>query len=48
MPNMSFVDVATGSLGQGLGVGAGIAYADHYLDNNPTKLTVVILGDGEA
>ncbi len=27
MPNMPFVDVATGSLGQGLGVAAGMAYS---------------------
>src|ERR1035441_226301 len=44
-PRLPFVDVATGSLGQGLGVGAGMALAarlDH-LDYN----TYVLLGDGE-
>ena len=44
-PQLPFVDVATGSLGQGLSVGAGMALAarlDH-LDYN----TYVLLGDGE-
>jgi transketolase len=44
-PRLPFVDVATGSLGQGLSVGAGMALAarlDH-LDYN----TYVLLGDGE-
>jgi len=44
-PRLSFVDVATGSLGQGLGVGAGMALAARQdnLDYN----TYVLLGDGE-
>jgi len=44
-PRLAFVDVATGSLGQGLGVGAGIALAARLdsLDYN----TYVLLGDGE-
>ena len=44
-PRLPFVDVATGSLGQGLSVGAGMALAarlDH-LDYN----TYVLMGDGE-
>jgi transketolase len=44
-PRLPFVDVATGSLGQGLSVGVGMALAarlDH-LDYN----TYVLLGDGE-
>jgi len=44
-PRLPFVDVATGSLGQGLGVGAGMALAARLdkLDFN----TYVLLGDGE-
>jgi transketolase len=44
-PRLPFVDVATGSLGQGLGVGCGVALAARLdkLDFN----TYVLLGDGE-
>jgi transketolase len=44
-PRLSFVDVATGSLGQGLSVGTGMALAARFdkLDYN----TYVLLGDGE-
>jgi len=44
-PRLPFVDVATGSLGQGLGVGCGMALAGRLdkLDYN----TYVLLGDGE-
>jgi transketolase len=44
-PRLSFVDVATGSLGQGLSVGVGMALAARFdkLDYN----TYVLLGDGE-
>ena len=44
-PRLPFVDVATGSLGQGLSVGAGMALAARFdkLDYN----TYVLLGDGE-
>src|SRR6202142_1083375 len=44
-PRLSFVDVATGSLGQGLSVGVGMALAARFdkLDLN----TYVLLGDGE-
>ncbi|HLX95383.1 MAG TPA: transketolase [Verrucomicrobiae bacterium] len=44
-PRLSFVDVATGSLGQGLSVGAGMALAARFdkLDYN----TYVMMGDGE-
>ncbi len=31
-PKIPFVDVATGALGQGLSVAAGIAYSSKYLD----------------
>jgi transketolase len=44
-PRLAFADVATGSLGQGLGVGVGMARAARLdkLDYN----TYVLLGDGE-
>src|SRR5262245_40688994 len=45
-PRMSWVDVATGSLGQGLSVGLGNALASH-LDSIPFN-TYVLLGDGEC
>ena len=44
-PRLPFVDVATGSLGQGLSVGAGMALAAR-LDNLDYN-TYVLLGDGE-
>lgn len=31
-PRLAFVDVATGSLGQGLSCAAGMAYAGKYFD----------------
>lgn len=46
MPYLPFVDVATGSLGQGLSVGLGIAIYQSKVLQNKTK-TYVILGDGE-
>jgi transketolase len=45
-PRMPWVDVATGSLGQGLSAGLGNALAAH-LDNIPYS-TYVLLGDGEC
>src|SRR5438093_2600097 len=45
-PRMPWVDVATGSLGQGLSVGLGNALAAH-LDGLPYT-TYVLLGDGEC
>jgi transketolase len=44
-PRLAFADVATGSLGQGLGIGVGMARAARLdkLDYN----TYVLLGDGE-
>jgi transketolase len=44
-PRLPFVDVATGSLGQGLGIGVGMALCAH-LDNLDYR-TYVLLGDGE-
>ena len=46
-PRLSFVDMATGSLGQGLSVGVGIALNNKYLDKTPAR-TFVVLGDGES
>src|SRR5271168_2186412 len=45
-PRLSFVDVASGSLGQGLGVGVGMALCAR-LDNLDYR-TYVLLGDGEC
>lgn len=47
-PTMRFAytEAATGSLGQGLSVGAGIAYAAKLLDHTPGR-TYVLLGDSE-
>jgi transketolase len=45
-PRLPFVDVATGSLGQGLSVGLGMALAAR-LDNLDFR-TYVLLGDGEC
>ncbi|MGA2279409.1 MAG: transketolase [Verrucomicrobiota bacterium] len=44
-PRLPFVDVATGSLGQGLSVGAGMALAARL--DNLNYNTYVLLGDGE-
>ena len=45
-PRLSFVDVASGSLGQGLGVGVGMALCAR-LDNLDYR-TYVLMGDGEC
>jgi transketolase len=45
VPSIPFVDVATGSLGMGLGFGAGMAYSSKYFDKINNK-TFVLLGDG--
>jgi len=42
-----WVDVATGSLGQGLSVGLGIAFSGKYLDKLDYRV-YVLLGDGES
>jgi len=45
-PDIPWVEAATGSLGQGLPIGIGDAYAAKYLDKLPFK-TWVICGDSE-
>ncbi len=45
-PRFPYVDAATGSLGQGLSVGVGMALNARYLDNL-TYRTYVLLGDSE-
>ncbi len=45
-PRLPFVDVATGSLGQGLSVGLGMALNARYLEKSDQRI-YVLLGDGE-
>lgn len=45
-PRLNFIDVATGSLGQGLSVAAGMAYVAKYIDQAAFR-TYCLLGDGE-
>jgi transketolase len=45
-PALPWVDVATGSLGQGLPDGVGVALAGKYLDKSPYRVWV-LCGDGE-
>ncbi len=46
-PRLPFVDMATGSLGQGLCGGVGIALNHKYLDENDARV-YVLMGDGES
>jgi transketolase len=46
-PLIPWVDVATGSLGQGLPIGVGIAIAGKYLDRLPYRVWV-LCGDSES
>ena len=46
-PRLSFVDVATGSLGQGLSAGIGMALNAKRLDRSPARI-YVLMGDGES
>ncbi|OMJ84903.1 hypothetical protein SteCoe_13886 [Stentor coeruleus] len=46
-PRLSFVDIATGSLGQGISAGCGIAYSMKYYEKKSTKVFTV-LGDAEC
>ncbi|CAK8690459.1 unnamed protein product [Clavelina lepadiformis] len=45
-PKIDFIDVATGSLGQGLGMAAGMAYIGKYVDKSNYRV-YCLLGDGE-
>ena len=45
-PAFRYVDASTGSLGQGLSIGLGMALNAKYLDNLPYR-TYVLLGDSE-
>merc|ERR550519_2346439 len=46
-PRLNFVDVATGSLGQGLSIAAGMAYVGKYIDKADYR-TYCLFGDGES
>ncbi|XP_066257070.1 transketolase-like protein 2 [Euwallacea similis] len=46
-PRLSFVDVGTGSLGQGLAIAAGMAYTIKKYDNIDARVYCLI-GDGES
>ncbi|KAM4651524.1 transketolase [Discoglossus pictus] len=47
VPKQEFVDVATGSLGQGLGAACGMAYTGKYFDKASYRV-YTLLGDGEV
>jgi len=46
-PRLNFIDVATGSLGQGLGFAAGMAYVGKNFDKADYRV-YTLLGDGEC
>jgi len=46
-PRLDFIDVATGSLGQGLSVAAGMAYTGKYLEKSDYRV-FCLCGDGEC
>ncbi|ETN74287.1 Transketolase, thiamine diphosphate binding domain protein, partial [Necator americanus] len=45
-PRLNFIDVATGSLGQGLSCAAGMAYVGKYIDKASYRV-YCLMGDGE-
>jgi transketolase len=45
-PRLDFVDVATGSLGQGLNAACGMAYSMKYFEKNGNRV-YCLMGDGE-
>ncbi|OCT58661.1 hypothetical protein XELAEV_18001802mg [Xenopus laevis] len=47
VPKQEFVDVATGSLGQGLGAACGMAYTGKFFDKASYRV-FCLLGDGEV
>ncbi|XP_056641575.1 transketolase-like [Diorhabda sublineata] len=46
-PRLSFVDVGTGSLGQGLAIANGMAYIGKYVEEAPYRI-YCLTGDGEC
>nr|XP_039257463.1 transketolase-like [Styela clava] len=46
-PRLDFIDVATGSLGQGINAAAGMAYVGKYIDKASYRV-YCMLGDGEV
>merc|ERR1719192_1897126 len=46
-PRLNFIDVATGSLGQGLSVACGMAYAAKHFEKASYR-TYCLMGDGES
>lgn len=46
-PRLSFIDVATGSLGQGLSCAAGMAYTGKFFDKSSYRV-FCLMGDGES
>merc|ERR1719273_2522320 len=46
-PRLNFIDVATGSLGQGLSVACGMAYVGKHFDKASYR-TYCLIGDGES
>lgn len=46
-PRLNFIDVATGSLGQGLSCAAGMAYVGKYIDKASYRV-FCLMGDGES
>lgn len=46
-PQLAFVDVATGSLGQGINAACGMAYSMKYFEQSASRVYCV-LGDGEC